>query len=92
MNDNPRTKMSDFLSKLPDGIVTFQILSLVVVFLLYKWSTSTFDYWKKRNVPTPYKPLPLVGNLGQVVTNDLNIGYLWKKMCEENVHERFFGE
>lgn len=79
------------LSNLLDGVVIFQILSLAAIYLLYKWSTSTFDYWKKRNVPTPYKPLPLVGNLGRVVTNDLNIGYLWKKMCDENLHERFFG-
>lgn len=47
---------------------------------------------ERAQLHTPYKPLPLVGNLGRVVTNDLNIGYLWKKMCDDNLHERFFGE
>lgn len=34
---------------------------LLLVFLLYKWSTSKFDYFAKVGVPFE-KPLPFVGN------------------------------
>lgn len=34
---------------------------LLLVYLLYKWSTSNHDYFAKRGVPFE-KPLPLVGN------------------------------
>lgn len=83
--------MFSFPSNITEGIVLWQILAVVTVYLLYKWSTSTFDYWKKKKVRIPYRPLPLVGHLGRVINNDLNIGYLLKEMCDHNMEERYFG-
>ncbi|XP_055852653.1 probable cytochrome P450 9f2 [Episyrphus balteatus] len=40
-----------------ESIVLFGLLAI----LLYKWSTSTFEFFEKRNVPYN-KPLPLIGN------------------------------
>lgn len=39
---------------------------LLVVYLLYKWSTSKFNYFAKAGVPFE-KPWPLVGNVLNVV-------------------------
>lgn len=37
------------------------LLIIVVFYLAYKWSISTFDYFEKQGIPCR-KPLPLVGN------------------------------
>ncbi|XP_055908122.1 uncharacterized protein LOC129942964 [Eupeodes corollae] len=37
------------------------VLVGLAAFLIYKWSTSTFDFFEKRNLPYK-KPLPFVGN------------------------------
>lgn len=41
-------------------------LVLLLVYFLYKWSTSKFDYFAKVGVPFE-KPLPLFGNALSVV-------------------------
>uniref|UniRef100_A0A8D8S787 Cytochrome P450 6j1 n=1 Tax=Cacopsylla melanoneura TaxID=428564 RepID=A0A8D8S787_9HEMI len=79
--------LSSFLNP---NILSLQVLLLILVVCLYKWSTATFGYWKKKKVPY-VKPLPLVGNLGRIVRNDINIGYLLKELCDERVSDRFFG-
>lgn len=68
----------------------FVILVSTLLALIYKWSTSTFNYWKHRNVPF-VQPLPLVGNIADVMTNKCNIGYLFKKFCDQHINEPFFG-
>ncbi|XP_055539818.1 probable cytochrome P450 9f2 [Wyeomyia smithii] len=42
------------------------LLLALVVYLVYRWSVATFDYFEKRGVPF-VKPLPLVGNLWPVI-------------------------
>ncbi|XP_058453638.1 cytochrome P450 9e2-like [Malaya genurostris] len=49
-------------------IVFFVIVGLFV----YRWSTSTFDFFEKQNVPF-VKPIPLVGGLWSFVTGKMNI-------------------
>jgi hypothetical protein len=44
----------------------FVYIFAVLVWLLYKWSTSGFDYFEKLGIPFE-KPLPLVGNLLDLV-------------------------
>ena len=34
---------------------------MVAIYLFYKWSTSTFDYFEKKGVPFN-KPFPVVGS------------------------------
>ncbi|XP_008477728.1 cytochrome P450 6j1-like isoform X1 [Diaphorina citri] len=82
--------MLEWIRPLLDSFVLLQILLVTTVVLLYKWSTSTMDYWKKKKVAY-IPPLPLIGNLGRVITNDTNLGYLLKEMCDKKINERFFG-
>jgi hypothetical protein len=44
----------------------FVYIFAVLLCLLYKWATSDFDYFEKLGVPFE-KPLPLVGNLLDLV-------------------------
>lgn len=47
----------------------YLILIIVALLLVYKWGTSTFDYFEKRGIPYN-KPLFLVGSrLGLVLRN-----------------------
>jgi hypothetical protein len=54
----------------------FWIILLVVAFLLYKWGTSTFDYFEKRGIPYN-KPLPFVGSrIGMLLRNSSAVDFL----------------
>lgn len=48
----------------------YLLLLPLVLWLLYKWSVSNFDYFEKIGVPYE-KPLPIVGNsLGLVLQKE----------------------
>lgn len=46
----------------------FLILAVIFIYLAYKWSTSTFDFFEKQGIPFK-KPLPLVGTNGNMFIN-----------------------
>ncbi|XP_056644763.1 uncharacterized protein LOC130450412 [Diorhabda sublineata] len=48
-------------------LVDLVLLLLLVVFILYKYSTKNFDYWKKRGV-FYVKPIPVFGNFYEILT------------------------
>ena len=50
------------------GLVLYLVIG--VVYLFYKWATSTFDYFEKRGVPFR-KPLPLLGNNLNAITRGM---------------------
>lgn len=50
------------------GLVLYLVIG--VVYLLYKWATSTFDYFEKRGLPFR-KPVPLFGNNLNVITRTM---------------------
>lgn len=39
------------------------IIVILIAFLIYKWGTKDYDYFKKKGIPFP-KPLFLIGNSG----------------------------
>jgi hypothetical protein len=43
------------------------ILSVLLIFLIYKWGTSTFDYFEKREIPY-LKPTFFFGNAAYILT------------------------
>ncbi|KAF2879313.1 hypothetical protein ILUMI_26868 [Ignelater luminosus] len=54
--------------------VTIVITSFMVIYLLYKCSTSNFKHWEERGVPY-VKPLPFVGNFWKILTWRAQIGH-----------------
>lgn len=52
--------------------MTTLLLIGLLVYLLYKWSTSTFDFFEKQGIPFR-KPLPLVGNNGSMFLKSVSI-------------------
>lgn len=65
------------------------VLLLTVIFLLYKFLTRNYDYFKKRNVPYN-EPIPLFGNFLPVLTFRKTIGeYLLEIYRQTNAP--FFG-
>ncbi|CAH1117888.1 unnamed protein product [Phaedon cochleariae] len=65
------------------------ILFVVSIFMLYKYSTRKFNYWKKRGVYHP-KPIPFLGNIADVTFFRTNIGE-WLKKIYDSTDEPFFG-
>ncbi|KAF2879305.1 hypothetical protein ILUMI_26860 [Ignelater luminosus] len=55
----------------------------IVLFILYKNSLKSLQYWKNKNVPHP-KPWPFIGNLLDLVTLRFTGG-----ICLENLYEQF---
>ncbi|XP_034194593.1 putative cytochrome P450 6a13 [Osmia lignaria lignaria] len=70
----------------------FQIFcSLAVVLLsIYYYYTSTFDFWKNRNVNGP-NPTFFFGNLKEVAFKQLSMTECLKKMYDQFKHEPVFG-
>ncbi|KAK9308048.1 hypothetical protein QLX08_001781 [Tetragonisca angustula] len=70
----------------------FQILSAIaVVFLaLYYYFTSTFDFWKNRGVVGP-RPLPIFGNLKDVLQRKMIMGDCVRMLYEEYKSQPMFG-
>ena len=70
----------------------FQILSAIaVVFLaLYYYFTSTFDFWKNRGVVGPL-PLPIFGNLKDVLQRKMIMGDCVRMLYEEYKSQPMFG-
>jgi len=53
----------------------FEILCGIaaVILILYYYLTSTFDFWKSRNIPGP-RPIPGLGNFKDVMLNNISLG------------------
>ncbi|CAO1441602.1 unnamed protein product [Diamesa hyperborea] len=70
------------------GLVLYLIIG--VVYLLYKWATSTFYYFEKRGIPFR-KPIPLFGNnLNAITRGKLMTDYL-QMLYREFKDEKFSG-
>ncbi|KAF2886261.1 hypothetical protein ILUMI_19912 [Ignelater luminosus] len=56
------------------GYIEIAVVLITLSYVIYKYSTRNFDYWKKRGVPY-VKPLPLIGNFLDVFTFRRTIGH-----------------
>lgn len=54
------------------------VLAVLIIYLIYKWGTSTFDYFEKKGVPFN-KPVFAVGSrLGMILKQGTVIDFLNK--------------
>nr|QZM07477.1 cytochrome P450 monooxygenase CYP345BA3 [Lasioderma serricorne] len=58
-------------------------------YLIYKYVTRNFDYWKTRGVPY-VKPIPIFGNTWKLVSFKLTIGVFFQDLYN-SVKQPFFG-
>ncbi|KAJ8951054.1 hypothetical protein NQ318_003750 [Aromia moschata] len=65
------------------------LLFVTVAFLVYKYLTRNFDYWKKKGI-IYLKPIPFFGNAYDICTFKCNMGP-WFKTIYDSVNEPFFG-
>ena len=68
---------------------TFMLL-VVLVLCLYLYLTRHFNYWNKRGIPF-VKPLPLFGNLKEVVLQKNYIGSVLGEIYSEYKHLPYVG-
>ncbi|CAO1441593.1 unnamed protein product [Diamesa hyperborea] len=70
------------------GLVLYLVIG--VVFLFYKWATSTFDYFEKRGLPFR-KPIPLFGNNLNVITRKMAMTDYLQMIYREFKDEKITG-
>ncbi|XP_043279161.1 cytochrome P450 6A1-like [Venturia canescens] len=70
------------------GEIAIAVVTLVAIF--YYWSTSTFNFWKSRNIVGP-KPLPVVGNLKDLFLGKKSFGELVKNIYDQHQDAPFIG-
>jgi hypothetical protein len=65
-------------------------LLLVLLALTYFYFTSTFLYWKDRDVEF-IKPYPLVGSMGRVMSLKEHLADFFQRIYKENKGKSFVG-
>ncbi|KAJ8918366.1 hypothetical protein NQ315_008060 [Exocentrus adspersus] len=70
-------------------IIEFTILFATLTFLLYKYSTRKYDYFKKRNVYY-VKPIPFFGSMFPVSTMKTTVGE-WLRDLYNSIDKPYFG-
>ncbi|KAL2728643.1 putative cytochrome P450 6a17 [Vespula squamosa] len=72
------------------GILEILCGLAMIIVLLYYYLTSTFHYWKVRGVKGP-PPIPLFGNLKDVVFHKMNVTEFLLNVYNSYKDERFIG-
>ncbi|XP_060874580.1 probable cytochrome P450 6a14 [Metopolophium dirhodum] len=72
------------------AVVIIVVCCTTVVLFLYKYSTSTYKYWKTKSV-TFAVPVPLFGNIKDHVTLKMTQGECLKKIYNDFPREKFVG-
>ncbi|KAG8267359.1 heme binding [Homalodisca vitripennis] len=62
----------------------------LLLYICYKYMTSEYLYWKKRNVPYIEPTFPY-GNIKDQVTNQTDIGRCFQSLYEQMPGEKYFG-
>ncbi|CAO1431140.1 unnamed protein product [Diamesa serratosioi] len=70
------------------GLVLYLVFG--VVYLFYKWATSTYDYFEKRGLPFR-KPVPLFGNNFKVISRKISMMDYLQMICSEFKDEKISG-
>lgn len=73
------------------GFIAEAIVGVFIcLFLLYKYLTWNYTYWKTRNVPFIAPVFPF-GSIKSFITNKEHMGICYKNLCDQMVGERYFG-
>ncbi|XP_050527989.1 probable cytochrome P450 6a14 [Daktulosphaira vitifoliae] len=65
-------------------------LFILLILLLYYFSTSTYDYWSKRNVPH-FRPIPLFGHILEIVLGLKNPVFIFEKIYRHPSKAKYVG-
>jgi len=65
-------------------------LVAVAVYLIYRYFTETFDYWKNKGVVF-IKPIFLIGSMKSVSLIQEHLGEFFERIYKEHSSERFVG-
>nr|QZM07468.1 cytochrome P450 monooxygenase CYP345BA2 [Lasioderma serricorne] len=65
------------------------LLTILLIYLLFKYSTRNFTYWKSRGIPY-IPPIPIFGNTWQLFTFRKSIGIFFQELYN-SVQAPFFG-
>ncbi|XP_050439571.1 probable cytochrome P450 6a14 [Adelges cooleyi] len=65
-------------------------LSIVLGCLFYYFSTSTYGYWQKRNVPYE-RPVPLFGNFTTIIFGFEHITDLFNRLYKHSFEHKYWG-
>lgn len=66
------------------------MLIFILLFLIYRWIKSPFDYWKKRKVPSPAVSL-IFGNIGDAIRMKRTLGEIYKDYYNEFKEYAYIG-
>lgn len=70
-------------------IIDTSLVVLTVLYLLHKYTSRKYDYWKKRNI-FYLKPLPFFGNFLDISLFRITIGEYFKKLYNQT-QQPYFG-
>nr|WCC58053.1 cytochrome P450 [Pharsalia antennata] len=70
-------------------LIDILLIIFTFIFVLYKYSSRNYDYWKKKGVYY-LKPKPFIGNLYDVVTFKITMG-IWQQKVYNSTDEPFVG-
>lgn len=65
-------------------------LGVIALYLFYKWTTATFDFFTKRNIPFE-RPIPIFGNLGGIVFGRETVLDVARKLYTKYKSQKFYG-
>ncbi|XP_050527991.1 uncharacterized protein LOC126898087 [Daktulosphaira vitifoliae] len=69
---------------------TTTALLVIVILVFYYFSTSTYDHWRKRNVPY-YRPIPLFGNFIEFAFGLKNMAFVFEKLYRHPSNSKYVG-
>jgi hypothetical protein len=66
-------------------------LLVLVAALMWRYLTSSFDYWQRKGVRSLANPKPLIGNMWTVISMQEHLSTFFKRAYNELEGERFAG-
>jgi hypothetical protein len=82
--------MLEMLGAIPFGVKIALFLVGALLFLLHRYFTQFFGYWKKQGVKFE-KPVPVLGTLTSMFLMKEHIADYVRRLCEKYDGEPYFG-
>lgn len=75
---------------LSNSLLTVTLLVTVIIYLIYRYMTRNFDYWKERNV-VYVPPVPILGNFGEFLLRKKSVGPFLQGIHDYAPSEQYVG-